>query len=136
MYTESERRIFPYHDGRAFDGDGKPASVCGDPLAIYEAICAALDGDPDSVIENAFAGIPREGELNEDGSPAQVKKELEPTRYQARCRIEKASRFAFDLAPFDRKTGRGCTRAEALDLFWRFLDWIDGQKKSTEPSPT
>lgn len=132
MFSENERKIFVYFDGER--------ELRGDPFAITRRLVRWLDGDPDRVLADRWAGYPEE-EVDEFGAPlpldpAKIDKALEPVRFEAEQKIIKATQEAFGLAPYDPETGLGVGEEQLLQLFDEFCVWSEGQKKSTASPQT
>lgn len=108
MYTDADKKVFPYFDGRG--------NVFGDPLRIWRRLNHMLEGDPNKFLAAA-----------KDPSPEAA--------FEAKERVLEATRYAFEM-PFDSKTGEGATEADceaALNAFEAFL----GKKKvSAATTPT
>ena len=120
-WSDDEKRIFEYSDGMA--------NVFGDPLEIDLKLREALDYRWAEVCENAQ---PKEA----NGQPR-----AEPVILEAHKKLVNAAFRAFQLVPFDRMTGKGCTAAMAMRVYNEFIDFRDGLKKkqsessdSTQPS--
>jgi len=127
MFTDDERRIFCYF------ANGRECR--GDPFAITRRLVRWLDGDPDRVLADRWAGYP-DVEFDEQGGqlpidPEAVDKALEPVRFEAEQKIIRAAREAFFLPEYSLETGEGVGEEECLRLFDEFCVWADGQKKST-----
>lgn len=102
-------KVFSYCNGAE--------DVYADPLAVYRKLFAALDGDPDAVLGKA---------AHED--PA--------VHLPARGQLSEAVRKAFDMAPFDAKTGAGATESDCLAAVWSFCHWLEERKKKAASTPT
>jgi hypothetical protein len=108
MYTEQEKKIFPYFDGAA--------RVFGDPVTIRRRLTGFLDGNPNAVVDACNSTDPA-------------------TAMQADEKLLAAIRFAFDM-PFDRTTGTGATEDECFAAYDAFTAFMEQKKTSGEPTPT
>lgn len=91
--------------------------VFADVVRVHRRLTAALDGEPNTWLEKA------EGEDVELASEAKEK-------------IDRAVRLAFDIAPFDTATGDGQTEGEVMATLDLFIDLLGKPAPTPEPSPT
>lgn len=105
MFTDDERRIFPYWNGEA--------AVCGDPLAVRRRLTLALQG----------------GGVNALLQEANGADELAAAA--ATGRLVDAVRQAFEMAPFDPATGRGATEEDCRRALRSFSDFLEKKNQST-----
>lgn len=106
MFTDSETKIFgPYSNGTEL--------IRADPLRIYRRLQVQLDGDCNKWLKQA---------RSEDFSVA----------FQAKERIIPAVVFAFELAPFDPKTGAGCLEEDIISVLNSYLEFMDQKKENGE----
>ncbi len=122
-WSDEEKKIFPYSDGMA--------EVYGDPLEIDAALRAALEYRWAEVCENAQRMM--DGPPGPDGRPTRVQRP-EPVFLDACNKLYQAAMRAFQLVPFDRLTGKGCTVAMAMRVYNDFVDFRDGLKKKLSES--
>ena len=108
------RDVFKFHDGT---GDAH-----ADPLAVYRRFVAALDGDPDPVLEAA---------RNDGADPGALL-----ARLDAQGKLAAASRAAFGLPGVDRATGQGVTDGAALETLYDFLRWLEGNGRGAASGAT
>src|SRR5262249_51754015 len=109
-YTESDKRVFgPFNDGRE--------QVYADPVASYRRLNFALGGSLKEHIRNSRSEDPT-------------------TRFAAVEKLVEATRYAFDLVPFDRLTAKGPVEAEIRILLKQFLDWVSKKNETPVTSPT
>lgn len=112
MFTEQERRVYgPYMDGSG------GAAVWGDPLKISRLLTQALSGNPNEVIK-------------------EMKSEDSVISFAAMSRVVPAAVLAFELVPFDKKTGKGMLDDEVMKVFEGFCQWMSKKKGKEEPTPT
>lgn len=135
MYAEWEKKIFEYEDG-SVGPDGNPARAFADPVEVNRLLVHYLDGDPDKFLAERWAGVPLEGETDDQGEPLKVDEGLAPLRFAAEQRLAEAATKALDLVPWNKRDGTGLTTLRVLDVLDQYLAWMDGQKKSAECSPT
>jgi hypothetical protein len=109
MSEQETKAIFPYHDGAE--------GVFGDPLRIERRMAHALDGDINAVLADCHS-------------------ETDAVAFPAIDKLIGATIFAFELTPYDKKTGNGYTEEMCRVLLNRFMDWKEDQKKSTGMTPT
>ena len=121
MFSEQDRKIFPYHDGEQ--------EVFGDPVEIQRRMNAFTKGELNAIIDRT-----REWEVDSEGKP--VLEDGKPVRAnpaevaaENQERLEAAIRHAFQLPAFDRITGQGCTGAMALTVWNAFVEWAEDAKK-------
>lgn len=112
MFTDSERRVYgPYMDGSG------GAAVWGDPLKISRMLTAGLGGSPNEVVNS-------------------LKSNDEAVRSEAISRVIPAAIHAFELVPFDKKTGAGMLEDDVMKVFEGFCQWMSKKKGKEEPGPT
>ncbi len=104
-----QREVFPFFDGKE--------DVFGDPMRIHRLLFKLLDGDPNRVIEQSES---------EDILVAGPAEEL----------LLEAIREAFEMAPYDRRTGQGATEAHCHAALEAFATFSDEKKTPQENSPT
>lgn len=110
MFTESERRVY----GPYLDGSGG-AAVFGDPLKISRLLTQLLDGNPNEAV-------------------TQLKSDDPAMRAAAIERAVIASVQAFELAPFNKKTGAGLMEDEIMKVFEDFCRWMGKKKENGGPT--
>lgn len=98
MFSEDERRIFPYHDGAV--------QRYGDPVRMHRKLTVALEGDVNRWLVDASSG------------------DLHLVD-QAKDRLVAAVRSAFEMAPFDPDSGRGAVEADCWAALNSFLEWSE-----------
>lgn len=134
LFPERERLIYKY----TVAGSER----FGDPLVLRRRLVQAGRGELDEILDAAEAaegeseGPPPAMFLPQDGStptPEQVAKAIaiskgfEAARREDAC--EKRAKIiyeAFQIQPLNETTGEGVTEAEALQLLWDFLGWLEG----------
>ncbi len=104
-----QREVFPYFNGKE--------DVYGDPMRIHRLMFKLLDGDVNRVIEQSES---------EDINVSDPAEEL----------LLEAVRGAFDMVPFDSKTGEGATEADCHAALEAFAAFSDEKKTPQENSPT
>lgn len=110
MYTEQERRIFgPYFNGAE--------NVYADPIRAHRRLFAALDGDLNKYLREARPDL---RDLPADESPEQM-----TLRLRAEERLLGATVAAFDLVPFDARTGVGALESDAWAVLNSYLEWLE-----------
>jgi hypothetical protein len=121
MFSESDRRIFEYFDGKR--------TIKADPMAIERRFFAAIPpGDNvDNVFRDAFIKLT---DLNEESRAITQSQIIEP----AWEKLIVAGRAAFRVAELD-EDGVGLTESETIDLIENYFSWRDGLKKKDEPTP-
>jgi hypothetical protein len=97
VYTEEERSIYCYHDGR------RPRRA--DPLALEAAYFAAMEG------------------MDRAGLDDQLASPVPEVRSAASARLLPAIRAAFGVAELDEDTGEGLPLAETFGLTRAFFRW-------------
>lgn len=112
MFTDQERAIFPYDAG---DGSGK--TVFGDPMLLHRRLAQALEGSPNRWIE-------------------QYNSEDMAIALPAAEKLVEAVRWAFEMTPYDKATGRGAMEADVLKVLHDYLDFMDKKKVNAAPLPT
>ncbi len=115
-WTETERRIFEYHDGAQ--------KVYGDPLEINMRLSLTLP-DADEVRRK----------INESDKPGLSPEEV----YAAWAAHEKlclAVREAFQMVEFDRTTGKGATSAQCIAVWNMFSRFMQKKNPSGDTLPT
>ena len=120
---QKEKKIFKYFNG--FE------EVYEDPFEIDWRFQQASSMLPNFETIDNWLDLPKD----EDGNMLPVS-EIEPAKlkmYNDACHsyiplIIKA----FDLKPFDKKTGEGMTGEDALNLWASYLEWQNNVKKNTE----
>jgi hypothetical protein len=110
MYTEQERRIFAYHNGRQ--------QVHGDPLRIERVLTAILDGNVNRALQQA----------RDAGDPKRT--------FEAMDRLLGAVRNAFDLHRLDPATGQGATETDCCRILSEFVEWMEKKDWRAESLPT
>lgn len=119
-------RTFPYNDGFT--------DVRGDPFRILRELTVILGGDPNAVLQHARALPPApSGDPDADralGDATLVRKA------EAQHRLSAAARQAFEMAPYDRVSGRGPLDDECLDVLYSFIDWLKKKGTSGGSPPT
>jgi hypothetical protein len=88
--------------------------VYGDPVRIYRRLWTETEGNLAAYIE--------QNNQSESGPAAGV--------------LADATVKAFDLMPFDSRTGQGTLEEEALSILKHFLDWRELKKKPQNAMPT
>ncbi len=97
MYTDEERRIYAYSDGRS--------TRKADPLALESAYFEALASQ------------------DQAGLSDQLRSPIRPIRAAAEARLLTAIRKAFGVVEFDERTGEGLPMAETFALSREFFAW-------------
>lgn len=105
----AEPFTFTYFDGAKV--------VHGDPLPLHRRLHQAAAGNLGQVLKDS---------RSEDIHVA----------YPAIEKMVAIVRDVFEMAPFDRATGKGATEAHCHDVLDGFFTFLDGEKKSPGPSPT
>lgn len=124
-FSDKERRIFQYHNGREV--------VWADPLALRRRLVVALGGDISAVVKDVNAD--RQPEGWPDG------KEFTPDPATVMVAAFAAEKFlagirkAFDMAPFDPATGEGADERCCLDAYDAWQEFEDSKKKPAETTP-
>lgn len=129
MFSEEDRKVFPYHDGEN--------DVFGDPEEIYLALSREFNGDVAGPLER-LEQIAREG-LGAGGDPKPdyvTPPELALEAAELNGEINARARRAFGMAPYDRRTGRGATEAMCRQVFDDYLAWTDEKKNPPDASPS
>jgi hypothetical protein len=122
LFTDSEKLIFRYTIGRG--ADRVRQYVFGDPLAIWNRLVKATDGQADEAIHAIYPVI--------DMDPL-TGKELPETAGQASRRAEAEERLlaavheAFGMLPFDPATGTGAVSQDCWSAFNSYLRWVAGE---------
>ncbi len=111
-----ERKIFKYHDGLQ--------EVYGDPLLIQGEIAICF---PDSVTVVATIRNTRTDESDHVRLMA---------AWHARRRLCGAVREAFQMAPYDRLTGKGAVDAQCIAVWNLFQEFLLTLKKNGASPPT
>lgn len=110
-----EKKIFPYHNG------AEP--VFGDPLAL-ESRLAEQFGELSGIVQKVNAIRAK------DADPLAVLEGI-----QARNVLIAGVREAFELVPFDRKTGQGATDDHALGVYRAWTEWTVKKNGNTPEQP-
>jgi hypothetical protein len=92
-------------------------NVYGDPLRITRRLDQKLQGDHDKWAEKTFSSRVEE-------------------KTEALGRLAEAAIFAFDLEPFNPKSGKGCTEQVAINVLQAFNKWRMEKKESARSSAT
>jgi hypothetical protein len=140
FFSKEQTLIFPYSDGTQ--------DLLGDPLEINQRFDIFSGGDPERV---RLDGCPRwqpaiasltteEGEqtidkagFNEDGTEKGHWQQPSPEDQE---RFYEMVRYAFQVQPFDRRTGKGCTRKMLNELWNKFQKFLEKKVESGGDQPT
>ncbi len=115
-FTESERAIFAYHNGKD--------KVFGDPLELERRVRFLL-GNVNALVEKINAV-----DLNQaDG--IQLREAL-----GAQEKLVNGVREAFSMPELDKKTGQGATEAMTLAVWSSFCEFLAQKKMIGGPPPT
>lgn len=108
---KSKREIFEFRDGA-----GMLRRV--DPLVVYNGLFTDEELRP----EDHFAML-------EPDAPEELQRKAQPV-------VARAARRLFGLASFSDDQETGVTDGEAIGTLISFVEWMSGQKKSTNTQPT
>lgn len=111
-----DRDIFKYHNGKE--------TVLGDPIALMRRFVIACGGDYQQRMRDAFP------------DPYPEAPEANAVIGQATEFLLGAVRRAFELAPWDTRTGSGANDDIAYCTLHEFMDFWVKKKATTENSPT
>lgn len=108
MFTQSDKKIFPYWNGRQ--------EVYGDPMALHRRLTIALGGTPNEVLKAAKSESPLENA-------------------HARERLIDAVREAFEMVPFDKTEGAGALDEDCFQALRTLLEWTEKNASRAAASP-
>lgn len=136
MFTDEQRRVFQFFDGKQ--------KVWGDPVAVYERLAAALDGEINVAISATRQGMAEERDkyATDDEHQQALAREAAtaPLRFQARARMWDAIRQALPMAPWNPTAEKpedvGATVGDCDAALDAFCDFLEQQKKNTDSPPT
>jgi hypothetical protein len=92
-------------------------NVYGDPLRITRRLDQKLQGNHDKWAERTYSTRVEE-------------------KAEALGKLAEAAVFAFELVPFDPKSGRGCTEQVAINVLQAFNEWRKEKKENARNSVT
>ena len=123
-----DRKIFSYNDG--FE------DVHADPGEIdYRFAKASESEDMDTL--NKWLEVPDEdATTSPDTAMEKAMEKARESRLQqfaeACHRLDPIVRHAFEIRPFDRKTGQGMLHEEVINLYLAYMEWKFDLKKNTD----
>ncbi len=129
MFDDAEKLIFPYSRGRG--ADEKEETVFADPLAVWNALVKACDGD----VYGWMEAIQPVKQLDPQGKPEPESAGQTTMRADAEERLIAAVRLAFDLLPYDRTTGTGATHSHAWAALNAYWSWTKGEESGDDSLP-
>jgi hypothetical protein len=109
MFTEAERQIFEYHDGSAI--------VAADPMELARRVLQAFEGDPNATIR----------QMEVEANPL-------PVVCVATDRFIAGVRQAFNLEPFNPKTGEGALEQDCHRIWNEYQAWLEKKSPKRDPS--
>jgi hypothetical protein len=126
------KNIFPYNDG--FE------DLFADPLVIQRRLFEATQGQFYTRLMPESQTTARSPGLGPDGKPLPPLPEeriaADAVALPASAAVVEAVRYAFELLPWDRKTGEGLTEEQVIDLLDEYHAWCAKKNASTEEPPT
>ncbi len=104
--------------------------VAADPLAVYRRLVLALDGDPNSFLEDWNAACaPKNAPPDWRPNPEDAKRSA-----LAEERLMEAARLAFPMPPFDEDTGEGGQDADYVAALTGLFDFFKrGETNGASP---